>query len=271
MMYSSEELSLKLGPRASRGSKPRCHILMDGARKDVATRLNELATPYALVSEADRWMPQGFLDVAEPELDKASVLLDQETRAALKNWWLPADYPRARTPNFDIASTCTIENRKGILLVEAKAHWNELRGESGPRRATPRKGRAESEVEDSPEYRETSAITIGRAIEEARAGFSRDTELRFGIGRDTCYQMSNRFAWSWKLTERGIPVVLVYLGFLNAVEMNDISPAFSDAGDWEREVLSHSKAIVPGEAWERRFMVNGSAFAALIRSSRQTL
>lgn len=33
--------------------------------------------------------------------------------------------------------------------------------------------------------------------------------------------MSNRFAWAWKLATMEVPVVLVYLGFLNATEMGD--------------------------------------------------
>lgn len=57
--------------------------------------------------------------------------------------------------------------------------------------------------------------------------------------------MSNRFAWSWKLTELGIPVVLIYLGFLRATEMADRGSAIVDEADWRRQVLSHSAALFP--------------------------
>jgi hypothetical protein len=40
----------------------------------------------------------------------------------------------------------------------------------------------------------------------------------FHISRDNRYQMSNRFAWSWKLASVGVPVVLVYLGFVGAAD-----------------------------------------------------
>jgi len=268
MGYSPDELRLKLGPRASRGSKPRCHIMTDGSPKEVARRLNEIAAPFALVTEADRWMPLGFSDTSEAELDKAVDLLDAENREQLRSWWLPENYPRARTPNFDIASTARIDNRRGLLLIEAKAHGNEIRGETVGRR---RKPRNDGSPEETPEYRDASGETIGRAIADARDGLRKATGFHWGIDRDRCYQMSNRFAWAWRLTELGVPVVLVYLGFLNALEMNDVSPAFGSAADWEREVLAHSAGIVPPEIWGRTLEVNNQPFTALIRAVVQPL
>jgi hypothetical protein len=270
MGYSSEELIEKLGPRASRGSKPRCHILTDGSPADVAQRLNAIAAPFAHVIYNDRWMPLGFSNVLEPELDKADDLLDAAKREQLRSWWLPENYPRARTPNFDIASTCLIGSKRGLLLIEAKAHINELRGEAHGRRKTPRKARP-GEVEETAEYREASHETIGRAIEWAREGFSIATGFPWGIDRDRCYQMSNRFAWAWRLMDLGIPVVLVYLGFLNASEMNDISPAFGSHEEWEREIRAHSANIVPPEIWDKTLRVNGESFACAAEDAPEVL
>jgi hypothetical protein len=67
------------------------------------------------------------------------------------------------------------------------------------------------------------------------------------------------------LTQLGFPVVLVYLGFLNADEMADQSEPFRTAGDWEREVLQHTPAV-PTNAWERRHTLNGVPFVALVKS-----
>ena len=78
--------------------------------------------------------------------------------------------------------------------------------------------------------------------------------------------MSNRFAWSWKLTEFGIPVVLVYLGFLQATEMEDRGAPFVDGDDWHALVSMHSTPLFPGEVWNRRWMVNGVPFIPLIKS-----
>ena len=92
------------------------------------------------------------------------------------------------------------------------------------------------------------------------------------MSRDDCYQMANRFAWSWKLASLGVPVVLVYLGFLNAIEMSDLGDPFREPADWVECVKAHSKDKVPGDAWDREWaMPNGASFAPRIVSVRQSL
>jgi hypothetical protein len=122
-----------------------------------------------------------------------------------------------------------------LLLVEAKAYDEELHREAPGRRLGP----------NSSVDRRASHEKIGSAIEDARASLERTTSLPWRIARDTHYQMSNRFAWAWKLTELGIPVVLVYLGFLRANEMTDRGKPFTDHSDWERLVKSHSEPLFP--------------------------
>jgi hypothetical protein len=78
--------------------------------------------------------------------------------------------------------------------------------------------------------------------------------------------MSNRFAWSWKLTELGVPVVLVYLGFLGCDDMTKDSSVIATDVEWEHLVRSHSAAIVPTEAWNRDWRLHGRAFVPLIRT-----
>lgn len=251
----------QLGGKAQRGSKPRCHLVTDGAPELVAARLTALVAPFATVSPGDRWMPQGFADPAEAELDKAGRLLDSTRRAWLGDWWLPATHRGARTPNFDIASTCTIQGAPGLLLVEAKAHEQELVKEAVGRRLEA----------DASDERKASHPTIGAAIEAARVGLAAATSLRWQISRDSHYQISNRFAWSWKLAELGIPVVLVYLGFLAAHEMSDQGRPLVTADEWTGLVMDQSKGLFPGEVWNRSWTVNGVPFIPLIRSMEQSL
>ena len=54
--------------------------------------------------------------------------------------------------------------------------------------------------------------------------------------------MANRFAWSWKLTELGYPVILVYLGFLRAEEMQKggEQEPFDNHAHWECLVKAHT-------------------------------
>ena len=114
----------RLKVRERRGSKPRCHLLTHGSSDVVAARLTALAAPFASVAPTDRWMPDGFANPEECQLDKAPRLLPDALCVLLGKWWLPANGQGARTPNFDIASTCTVDGVSGLLLIEAKARLN---------------------------------------------------------------------------------------------------------------------------------------------------
>jgi hypothetical protein len=78
--------------------------------------------------------------------------------------------------------------------------------------------------------------------------------------------MSNRFAWAWKLADLGIPVILVYLGFLNAREMSDKGKPFVDHADWECAVKRHSQPLFIPEVWAHRLAIGEVPFVPLIRS-----
>ena len=255
------DLLQSLRPKERRGSKPRCHLLTYGPADEVPARLTSLATPFARVTAGDRWMPQGFDEPEEAQLDKAVRLLKPGIRAEFAAWWLAPASHGARTPTFDIASTCTIDGRPGLLLVEAKAHDEELNKELAGRSLTA----------DASDDRKASHETIAVAIQSACSGLSEATSLPWRIARDSHYQMSNRFAWAWKLTALGMPVVLIYLGFLKASEMADLGQPFVEPSDWERLVISHSRPLFPPEVWGRSWIVNGQLFIPLIRSIEQPL
>ena len=79
--------------------------------------------------------------------------------------------------------------------------------------------------------------------------------------------MSNRFAWAWKLTDLGVPVVMIYLGFLNADEMGGRgSNPIVDHATWEAMVKTHSRALCPTEVWGRQWPLKGMPLIPLIRS-----
>ena len=250
------DLLKPLKPKERRGSKPRCHLFTHGAAEEVASRLRKLAEPFSTISASDSWMPQGFVNLEEAQLHKAPRLLNSDICKQLHNWWLAPASERAMTPNFDIASTCTIDGKPGLLLVEAKAHDEELNKEAEGRRLTP----------DSSNDRKASHEKIGKAIASACSGLEKATGLIWQISRDSHYQMSNRFAWAWKLTELGVPVVLVYLGFLRAEEMKDRGKPFADHDEWDLVVRSHSKSLIPSVVWGQRLVVNGQVLIPLIKS-----
>jgi hypothetical protein len=231
-------------------------LLTHGTSSDVALRLSSLVAPFGCVSADDHWMPNGFVDTEEAQLDKALRLLDKEVCKQLGAWWLPRDRQHAMTPNFDIASTCSVNGKPGLLLIEAKAHDEELRKEETGRILK----------KNATDDRIASHSTIGAAIASAASGFQSSTSMACALSRDSRYQMSNRFAWAWKLTELGLPVVLVYLGYLNAGEMKDQGVPFTTHADWEKLVKAHSASLFPADVWGQSWVCNDNSFVPLIRS-----
>ena len=212
---------------------------------------------WGTVRPEDSWMPEGFDLVDEAQLHRATQLLSPAACIDLGNWWLAVRRGTQTTPSLDIASTCIIETAcgptPGILLVEAKAHAEELRSEE--------LGKPFKE-QNSPENHER----IGAAIASSSLILARETGLEWRLSRGSHYQMSNRFAWAAKLAELGIPVILVYLGFLNAEEMADRGRPFVSHSDWESAVLEHSAPIFPEQVWNRAWHVCGQPLIALIKS-----
>lgn len=231
--------------RERKGSRARCLLLTDGDDVTVAERLAAIAAPYATIDALrHKWLPVGLAAPREAKLGEEASLLPSTMRDELISWWLAV--PKgANTPNWDIASTCTIGGREGLLLVEAKAHSRELHvGGCGSTR---------SENQQS----------IASAMAEAN---DRLEKLSSGwhLHADSHFQVCNRFAFAWKLASQGVPVVLVYLGFLNAYEMAD---PLATHDDWRRLVLDHGHDLVPESVWDATLDVGGTSLTALIRSS----
>lgn len=248
--------------KGNRGSRPRCIELVSGTKEEVASNLSALVgLEEVMITPDDFWMPRGkpfwsgkkwdTSPADEARIDIAEGFVSCAIRAEVRNWWLAV--PHGNTPNWDLASTCTIEGRKGLLLVEAKAHSNELSnsGKSPPSSANSRRNHEK----------------IGSAILEASADLERLTGRTWRLSRDDRYQLSNRFAWSWKLTSLEIPVVLVYLGFLNALEMAQDGTLFRTEIDWSKAILSHASGMVDKAIWGERITINRSPFLSLVRAA----
>ena len=187
-------------------------------------------------------------------LSNRNDLVSESVRQELRDWWLAV--PKgANAPNWDIASTCTIESKPGLLLIEAKAHKTELPA-----------------LDKCTSKNEANLERIRRAIAEATAGLQSATGGRSNLSRDHHYQLSNRFAWSWKLASLGVPVVLVYVGFLNAQDMASNDPGdklFESEADWARILKDHSRNVVDEACWETRLDFGAVPFFPLIRGYDQ--
>jgi len=240
------DLLQKLKPRERKGSKARCHLLTHGAPEQVAERLTRLISPLGMVAASDNWMPEGFVQHDEAQLHRAKRLLDVNPHGqALKSWWLAVARSNSTTPNWDLASTCTIDGKSGLLLAEAKAHSEELKQNDrcGARNKENRK-------------------RIGEAVQEANDGLNK-VQAGWNLSHESHYQLCNRFAWSWKLATLGIPVVLVYLGFTNADEM---PKPFLDGQSWDDAVRNYARDLVPDSVWGSKLMIGDTPIYPLITS-----
>ena len=241
----------------NRGSRPRSVLLADGSREQVAERLAKIVGRQEVsISPEDQWQPRGKPYVTEAQLDKqledGAVLLCSAMRRQMSDWWLVNDrHGRVKTVTWDIASTCTISGKAGLLLVEAKAHSRELN------------------KDDSCGAKGANRTQIDSAVEEANAGLGKLTSGQWALSTRHRYQLSNRFAWSWKLAMLRVPVVLLYLGFLNARDMQDDGDLFQSENDWRDTMLDYCRGVVDEACWERTLNVEGVPLMPLIRVFEQ--
>ena len=77
------------------------------------------------------------------------------------------------------------------------------------------------------------------------------------------------FAWSWKLASLGIPVVLLYLGFLNAQDMANDGPLFRSEAEWTHVLKDHCRDAVDETCWGAWLDFAGVPLIALIRGIDQ--
>jgi len=174
------------------------------------------------------WRPDGEKDSKEYNLVKffSQYCKNYKNFDAIKfnKWWVG----KGTNPTFDFISTCLINNKEGIVLVEAKAHIGEMEAcgkliIDDKIKYTPkefkdliRKKIKKNEIDDKYYNSIVKKIInhdkIGYAIAEARGALSNYLpEIK--INRDNHYQLSNRIASAWKLAQCGVPTVLLYLGF----------------------------------------------------------
>lgn len=199
-------------------------------------------------------MPNGIDGKREAQLHSASHLLQRDIRIALQDWWLAV--APSGTPNWDIASTCKIGDKKGLLLIESHAYEGEMH-RSPKRESTSDRG-----------YKNQQQII--KAIAEANEGLKVCMGLQnWALSGESHYLFSDRFAWAWKVASLGVPVVLVNLCFLNATEMDGAGRRiFTSPEQWSECVHKHAKGIVPRQVWNQQIKVNDTPLVTLIRSEQ---
>jgi len=238
-----------------KGSRLRCLLLTglnDGALRTVLLGLiHSSITDFSIVLDDDfMCYPKGYKEFDEVRLGQANKLISPEVRRDLNKWWLGRDTESSGnrdTPNWDFACRAKINSKDGLILVEAKAHKAELwkKDTSG---ADPL----------------GSLIHIKNALKQANDGLN-NYMPGFKLQHEEYYQFSNRFAWSWKLASLGIPVVLVYLGFLKTYEMRS-AITFEEPDDWHKCVEDFCFNKIPAGIWNREVKTGEASFYPILRS-----
>jgi hypothetical protein len=236
-----------------KGSK-RAMLEFIGSPNFISNMNNLLKDVGTDISKIDSWLPTGFHSGKEGELkDFLKEHFNLQLATNIKKWWL---HNNGRTPNWDLISTCTINGERGILLVEAKAHVDELKKEN--------KGKPFNERTSS-EKSKLNHKQIALAIEEANIGINKVIS-GLSISRNNCYQLSNRIAHAWWLANKGIPVVLLYLGFLNSDDMRDKYKVFNTDLEWKDCFKEHAKIVAAHSLINKTVNCGESSFVMLSRS-----
>ena len=236
----------------------RKHILCLVESSDFTTRLSQILKPTgAIIQPNDEWMPKGFSKPDEARMEKfgseafPDEVFPKKDWQALHSWWL-IHKRWANTPNWDLASTCTINGRKGLVLVEAKAHTNELKTEG---KILPCGASIRSRENHD---------RIWEAICEASQALAKEIP-GVNILRDTHYQLANRVAFSWKIASMGIPVVLVYLGFIGDKDMANVGEPLRNDKHWQCVMQSHMAGHIP-KGFVGKWIKCGESEQMIIRS-----
>ncbi len=152
----------------------------------------------------------------------------------------------------DLICKARIGERLGLLFVEAKAHEGELDWGGKPL--------ADDASEGSVKNHENIATQIKTASESLDR-----LSPGFNLSITSHYQLANRLSYLWKLASIGIPVALLYLGFLGDDELfpNDY---LRDEAHWLRVMGGYLESVVPQNFPERVYTLGDAPLVMLIRS-----
>jgi hypothetical protein len=184
--------NIVLHSRDLKGSRLQCLLLTNKSKQRLAAMLTGLVSPLAVTNVCGKSMPRGFLKSEEARLGATPSFLNPQRRQALINWW-PAVPQYTNTPNWDLAASCKIDGKNGLILVDAMACNSEL-----------------------------------------------------------C-----------RLASLGVPVVLMYLGFLNS---DEAPRPIATNHQWKYAMHIYADPVVPSDAWDSQMIVNGTPFHPMIRS-----
>ncbi len=217
---------------AHKGSKKHVLDLID--REDFIYSLNNILQPFdASISDRETVQPKGDIDASEYGIqsfinkhnlvERFPVLIDFN----FDKWWKPCG---GKAPTWDMISLCQLDGKDALLLVEAKAHKSEF-NRCGKRQL--KDGSSVGSV--------SNHENIEKCINDSCSDLN-NINTGFNLSIKSHYQLSNRVAFAWQLSQHQVPVVLLYLGFTGDTYFKDY---FFDNSQWETEFSNYIGGVVP--------------------------
>ena len=140
----------------------------------------------ASITKEDIRMPNPPFDSNEADDNAIAKLLCLYCGADTDSIWWRNILRSYSSQSWDFISTCTIDGKKGILLVEAKAKKGEMKLIA----------RKKKNYDFSQPNKELNELIPG--VE---------------LSNEKCPQLSNHIAHAWAMSKQDMPVILLYLGF----------------------------------------------------------
>jgi hypothetical protein len=235
----------------------RMHILDWVESVNFVSELRKFVAPIGFsIADQATYQPRGRHDHRESVLIGSASFLSSHQQERLLAWWL-VHRRGARLPTWDlVVSARNSSGRPALVLVEAKAHAAELcaAGKRKLRRKDPEQQARSNENHEK----------IARAIAEANKALQ---SVVPGISLDVneSYQFANRIAFAWKLASLGIPVALIYLGFIGDRAIGNENDCFQRAKDWQRAFNRHTARCFPADSQSRRLNCGEADFWLLVQ------
>ena len=211
----------------------------------------------AKVESTDKFLPLSKNKPKKPNLNNfLAANYSKEMSAEFLNWWLKHPGPSAITPMFDIISTCTIDGKKGILLVEGRVNTGELFYNSI------KKILSNLHTDNVM----ANQVSVENAINEANTSISK-TVKDIKLSTENCYQLSSRITEAWWLASKGIPVVLLYVGFLNYEKLSyKTHKIFTTDAEWQDLFKKHTEKVGVDKLLEKSVNCGAASFTTIVRS-----
>jgi hypothetical protein len=249
---------MSLSDRRDIDAGSRMHMLDWVESEDFLPSVRTMVMPigFTVADNAD-WQPKGRQDHHETVLVGGTQrFLARVEEQLLATWWL-VHRKGAKLPTWDLAVTALdSQGKKALILVEAKAHAVEL--SSAGKLHPSRKTSEEQSRSDENHAR------ISQAIQEANAALQQAIPT-IAICRDRNYQFANRIAFAWKLASMGIPVALIYLGFIGDTAIARPGACFLAPADWQAAFERHTANVFPTAMQGRKIDCGAAPFWLLVK------